>query len=79
MLQPATTGKTAADTIAALEVNRRKYETILRNLRAYQHMKPSPRQFQAIRDHEKTLADICGAIARLRKAGSGSENVLEVK
>jgi hypothetical protein len=79
MLQPATTDKTAADTIAALEVNRRKHETILRNLRAYQQMKPSSRRSQAIRDNEKTLADITAAIARLRKSGSSSKNVLEAR
>jgi hypothetical protein len=79
MLQPATIGKTTTDIIAALEVNRRKHETILRNLRAYQQMKPSSRQSQAIRDNEKTLADITAAITRLRKAGSGSGRILEAR
>jgi|GEM_PF-4799406 len=79
MLQPVISDKTTTDVLATLEVNRRKHETILRNLRAYQQMKPSFRQSQAIRDNEKTLADITAAIARLRKAGSHSGSILEAR
>ena len=65
--QPAAKLQNVAEAIAALETNRRKHETILRNLRAYQQMKPSSRQAQSVRDHQRTLEDIGRRISQLRR------------
>jgi predicted alpha/beta hydrolase len=66
-LQPTAINQSIADRLAALETQKRKYESILRSLRAYQQMKPSSRQAQAIRDNENALDDIKAGIARLKR------------
>jgi hypothetical protein len=66
-LQPVAINQNIADKLAALETQKRKHESILRSLRAYQQMKPSSRQAQAIRDNEKALTDIAVGIARLQR------------
>lgn len=52
---------------AALETKKRENEMRLRSLRAYQQMNPTQKTAQAIRDCQRTLADIETLINQARR------------
>lgn len=65
-MQPVETLQQAQST-TALETKKREYEMRLRNLRAYQQMNPTQKNTQAIRDCQRTLADIETLINQARR------------